>query len=240
MSSIPYKNVTILLQLGSCCTERFIGSAKTCIKCLKPCDENPIKVDKIAKLYMCNYCFDTSNKCKICNKNLEFGHNIIECKTKYNLKITPTSNKEKMCTYAECTNFCKKHDFCKNHYLTSKCKHCNIMYKPNRVDNNECKDCFKCNTCNIFKKENNKNRDDTRCIKCDKEEMERQKENERLLQIEDTKRQIENERLQVIEDRRNGIYKCKRCKKIISLFRYNHYTKKCNTCYDFFICLERS
>jgi hypothetical protein len=96
------------------------------------------------------------------------------------------------------------------------------MYKPNRIDNNECNECFKCNICEIIKKQKNKNKHDTRCKECDKKEKELQKKQLIIDQILlDT----------IVPGAASGtIYRCVRCRNIISESQYRIYNR-CNRCF---------
>jgi len=232
-------NGIVILRVGSCCIKRFFGNcSKICVKCQKPVLNDFKYVDKKGKIFMCNDCFDISDKCKLCNKNTKYGHNIIECKNKYNAELRPNSKKEKVCTYGDCNNFCKKYDFCKDHIPLSECKHCNVMYKPESLEPefvNNCNDCFECINCNIFKKEKNKNKYDKYCTQCNVEYDKKQIEKERLpknLDIEYEKQQIEKARLQKIKDdydEEHKIYNCKICNIIIDK-NQSKYGNKCYNC----------
>jgi len=232
-------NGVVILRVGSCCIKRFLGSnTKTCIKCLVDCKENYKNVDKVGRLFMCKKCYDISDKCKLCNKITKYDHNIIDCKNKYNTQLRSNSKKEKVCTYGDCNNFCKKYDFCKDHIPLSECKHCNVMYKPESSESefiNNCNDCFKCFNCNIFKKENNKKSFDVYCTQCNVEYDKKQIEKERLqkiLDIEYEKQQIEKARLQKIKDdydEEHKIYNCKICNIIIDK-NQSKYGNKCYNC----------
>ena len=225
MSTNKHNDVIVILKIGKCCMQRFIGNAKTCIKCIHPCKYDNKKVDKLSKIYMCSDCFNTSEKCKLCNKILMYGHDINECKDKYNKKITYGSKKEKVCTYFNCMNYCKKYDFCDDHIPFSECKHCKIMYKPDRIDNNECNDCFKCNICGIITKEKNKNKHDTRCTKCDRKEIKIQKQQIIIDQI------LSDRIVPSTQGAASGtIYRCVRCRNIISESQHRIYNR-CNRCF---------
>lgn len=236
----PYlNNGIVILRVGSCCIKRFFGNfSKICVKCHKSLNTDFKYVDKKGKIFMCNDCFDISDKCKLCNKNTKYGHNIIECKNKYNAELRPNSKKEKVCTYGDCNNFCKKYDFCKDHIPLSECKHCNVMYKPESLEPefiNKCNDCFKCIKCKEFKKENNKKSFDVYCTQCNVEYDNKKIEEERLqkiLDIEYDKQQKEKARLQKIKDdydEEHKIYNCRICNIIIDK-NQSKYGNKCYNC----------